>query len=170
MWRASGQASTATFWSDFENELRNLDYAVGEDRVCASRFGVPQYRRRSVLLALRGESPSALASDLQVPTANPDAPTLSARGAIDHLPVLATGGESDDVSNHVCRNLTEVNRRRLMSVKPGEANWGFAETPFGGPVPSLPSPTCRQRREGFRGRVYPDASGPSGTNIDDEIP
>ena len=151
-------------WSDFEKELRSLGYAVGEDRVCASRFGVPQYRRRSVLLAIHGESPGDLAQDLQVPTADPDAPRLSARGAIDHLPVLEAGGESDDVSNHICRNLTEVNRRRLMSVKPGEPNWGFAETPFGDL--SLP---CHRRlaakgKKGFGDvytRMHPDRPAPT---------
>ena len=73
-------------WRDFEKELRNLGYAVGEDRVCASRFGVPQFRRRSVLLAIRGESPADLVQDLQVPTADPDAPILSAQGALDLFP------------------------------------------------------------------------------------
>ena len=131
MCRASELANTVTFGANLRKSWRNLGYAVGEDRVCASRFGVPQYRRRSVLLAIRGERPADLAQDLQVPTADPDAPSLSAKGAIDHLPVLEAGGGSDDVSNHVCRNLTEVNRRRLMSVKPGDANWGFAETQFG---------------------------------------
>ena len=151
-------------WSDFESELRNLGYAVGEDRVCASRFGVPQYRRRSVLLAIRSENGCDLALNLPVPTADPDSAKLSARGAIDHLPVLQAGGESDDVSNHVCRNLTDVNRRRLMSVKPGEANWGFAESPFGDL--SLP---CHRRiaakgKKGFGDvytRMHPDRPAPT---------
>ena len=151
-------------WSEFDKELRNLGYAVGEDIVCASRFGVPQFRRRSVLLAIHGKSQGDLASDLQVPTADPDAPRLSARGAIDHLPILEAGGKSEDVANHVCRNLTEINRNRLMSVKPGEPNWGFAETPFGDL--SLP---CHRRlaakgKKGF-GDVYtrmrPDRAAPT---------
>ena len=151
-------------WSDFENELRDLGYAVGEDRVCASRFGVPQYRRRSVLLAIRSESGSDEALNLPVPSADPDAAKLSAQAAIGHLPVLEAGGESDEVSNHVCRNLTDVNCRRLMSVKPGESNRGFAETPFGDL--SLP---CHRRlaakgEEGFGDvytRMHPDRPAPT---------
>ena len=151
-------------WSDFERNLYDLGYAVGENRVCASRFGVPQNRWRSVLLAIHDESQRHLAPDLQVPTADPEASRLTVRGAIGHLPVLEAGEESDDVPNHVCRNLTDVNRRRLESVEPGEPNWGFAETPFGDL--SLP---CHRRlaakgKQGFGDvytRMHPDRPAPT---------
>ena len=153
-------------WSDFEKELRNEGYAVGEERVCASRFGVPQHRRRSVLLAIHSETGGELALDLPVPNGDSDAARLSAREAIDHLPVLGAGGQSNDIPNHVCRNLTEVNRHRLMSVKPGEPNWGFSETPFGDL--SLP---CHRRlaAKGDKGfgdvytRMHPDRPAPTVT-------
>ena len=153
-------------WSGFEERLRALGYDVGEDRVCASRFGVPQYRRRSVLLAIHSETGSELALDLPVPNGDSDAARLSALEAIDHLPVLEAGGQSNDVPNHVCRNLTEVNRHRLMSVKPGEPNWGFSETPFGDL--SLP---CHRRlaAKGEKGfgdvytRMHPDRPAPTVT-------
>lgn len=118
-------------WSSFEEQLRVLGYAVGENRVCASRFGVPQYRRRSVLLALRTESRDELTLSLPVPSGDADAVKLSARDAIDHLPVLEAGGQCDGVANHICRGLTKVNRQRLMSARPGESNWSFSESPFG---------------------------------------
>ena len=151
-------------WSDFQKQLGVLGYAVGEDRVCTTRFGVPQYRRRSVLLALRDENERGSVLDLEVPDRNPDASQLSVREAIDHLPPLDAGGCANDVSNHVCRNLTEVNRHRLMSVKPGEPNWGFSETPFGDL--SLP---CHRRlaAKGERGfgdvytRIHPDRPSPT---------
>lgn len=151
-------------WSDFEKQLRLLGYAVGEDRVCSARFGVPQYRRRSVLLALRTDSESESAEDLQVPNRDPDAPTLSVRGAIDHLPSLEAGGRSNDFANHVCLNLSEINRLRLKSVKAGETNEGFGETPFGDL--SLP---CHRRlaARGKRGfadvytRIHPDRPAPT---------
>ena len=153
-------------WSDFEKELRNEGYAVGEERVCASRFGVPQYRRRSVLLAIHSETGGELALDLPVPNGDSDAARLSAREAIDHLPVLEAGGQSNDIPNHVCQNLIEVNRHRLMSVKPGEPNWGFSETPFGDL--SLP---CHRRlaARGDKGfgdvytRMHPDRPAPTVT-------
>ena len=151
-------------WSDFEKELRKLSYAVGEDQVCASRFGVPQNRRRSVLLAIRDESGYQLALDLPVPTGDPDAPRLSVREAIEHFPVLESGGRANDVSNHVCLNLSEVNRHRLMSVKPGEPNRGFSDSPFGDI--SLP---CHNRlaakgKKGFGDvytRMHPDRAAPT---------
>ena len=151
-------------WSDFEKQLRILGYAVGEDRVCAARFGVPQYRRRSVLLALKTEDGCEQELDLQVPDRDPDAQTLSVREAIDYLPSLEAGGRSKDIPNHVCQNLVEVNRRRLMSVEPGEPNWGFTDTPFGDL--SLP---CHRRltAKGGKGfsdvytRIHPDRPAPT---------
>ena len=151
-------------WSDFEKELRNRRYAVGEDRVCTSRFGVPQSRRRSVLLAIRDEAACKLTTDLPVPDEDPDASRLSVREAIDHFPVLKAGERSNDVSEHVCRNLSEVNRHRLLSVQAGESNSGLSETPFGDL--SLP---CHRRlaakgESGFCDvytRMHPDRPAPT---------
>ena len=131
-------------WSEFGQALRKLGYAVGEDRVCASLFGVPQYRRRSVLLAIRNEPGCELALDLQVPKDDPTAPRISVREAIDRFPALEAGGRANNVTNHVCRNLSKVNRQRLMSVKPGDANWGFADSAFRRHFLGLPQPTRRQ--------------------------
>ena len=164
MLRVSRPVGTDTFGETLRKELRNRRYAVGEDRVCASRFGVPQYRRRSVLLAIRNETGRIPMTDPTVPDEDPDASILSARDAIDHLPVLEPGERSDDVSDHVCRDLTEVNRHRLMSVKPGEPNSGLSATPFGDL--SLP---CHRRlaAKGHSGfgdvytRMHPDRPAPT---------
>ena len=151
-------------WKDFEEQLRILGYSVGEDRVCASRFGVPQFRRRSVMLALRAKNEYKQALDPPVPDRDPDATRISAREAIDHLPPLKAGGRSGNLANHVCLNLSDVNRHRLMSVKPGESNWGFSNTPFGDL--SLP---CHNRlaatgNHGFGDsytRIHPDRPSPT---------
>lgn len=151
-------------WSGFEEQLRILGYSVSEDRVCASRFGVPQYRRRSVMLALKTEDGYKQALDPPVPDRDPSAQTLSARKAIDHLPPLEAGSRCTDFPNHVCGNLSEINRRRLMSVEPGESNWGFSKTPFGDL--SLP---CHRRlaakgKQGFSDvytRIHPDRPAPT---------
>ena len=151
-------------WSNFQEDLRGLGYAVGEGIVCASRFAVPQYRRRSVLIAYKSERNEDLAFNPMVPHHASDAKQVSAREAIGHLPPLEAGGESVDTSNHICRNLTDVNRQRLMSVEPGEPNFGFAETPFGDL--SLP---CHRRLadKGKRGfgdvytRIHPDRPSPT---------
>jgi DNA (cytosine-5)-methyltransferase 1 len=152
-------------WSDFASQLRDLGYSVGEDGVCASRFGVPQYRRRRILLALKKEWASDLDFNLPIPHHDAEAtPSPSVEEAIEHLPVLQPGQDSNDVPNHVCRNLTEVNRLRLQSVEPGEPNFGFARTPYGDL--SLP---CHRRLDakGKRGfgdvytRIHPGRPAPT---------
>ena len=152
-------------WDDFQEDLRNLGYAVGAGVVCASRFGVPQRRRRSVIMALKSKTGSNSALDLlRVPQSAPDAAQVSVYDAINHLPPLEAGESNEKFANHVCRNLSETNRHRLMSVKPGESNFGFAETKYG----DL-SLACHRRLEskGVRGfgdvytRIRPNRPAPT---------
>ena len=152
-------------WNDFESRLRGLGYSVGEGGVCASRFGVPQYRRRRILIAVKKDGASDLDFDLPIPYRGHDVlPNPSVEDAIGNLPTLQAGESCDSIPNHVCRNLTEVNRHRLMSVEPGEPNFGFAETPFGDL--SLP---CHHRLsdKGKRGfgdvytRIHPGRPSPT---------
>lgn len=120
-----------SIWNDFQSRLRNLGYAVGENVVCASRFGVPQYRRRSIIIAVKSVLRCDPVFNLPVPDHDPESSQISAIEAIGHLPQLQAGETCTEIPNHVCRNISELNRWRLMSVKPGESNFGFAETPFG---------------------------------------
>ena len=151
-------------WRDFEDRLRGLGYSVGEDSVCASRFGVPQYRKRSVLLGLLTHKSRQADYDPPVPSLDPDAEETPAIDAIGRFPTLKAGEVCEELANHKCRNLTEVNQLRLVSVKPGEPNWVLSETPFGDL--SLP---CHQRliAKGNRGfgdvytRMRPDRPAPT---------
>ena len=155
-------------WTGFQNDLRGLGYAVGSGRVCASKFGVPQRRRRSVIIAHQDKSNSESVLDLPVPHEAPDAEGLSAFDAIEHLPDLEAGGKDETVANHVCRNLKDINRKRLMAVKPGEPNFGFAKIPYKNGDLSL---ECHRRLEakgkGQRGfgdvytRMHPDRPSPT---------
>ncbi len=151
-------------WSGFQEQLRDLGYAVGEDRVCASRFGVPQHRRRSVLLAFKTDHGCESALNPPVPYHDPEARQVSAREAIGHLTPMQPGEQCADIFNHVCRNLTEVNRRRLMSVKPGEPNFGFNETPFGDLSLACHRRLANKGRRGFGDvytRIHPDQPSPT---------
>ena len=152
-------------WSDFQAALDDLGYSVGENGVCASRFGVPQYRRRRILAAIKKERVGDLDFDLPIPYRDPKAPSSpSVKDAIGHLHELPAGGKCSHVFNHVCRNLTEVNQLRLKSVKPGEPNFGFADSQLGDL--SLP---CHRRLDakGKRGfgdvytRIHPDRPSPT---------
>ena len=125
------KGSHQKIWNDFEKELQNLEYVVDEDLVCASNFGVPQMRRRSVLLAIRAKEVQTSGTKLSVPRCNPDTSRIPVRDAIGHFPILKAGQRDDEIPNHACRNLSEKNQQRLMSVEPGEPNFGFSDTPFG---------------------------------------
>ena len=151
-------------WDDFQSQLRDLGYAVGDKVVCASRFGVPQYRRRSIILALKNEAGYGQVFTLPVPDHEPQSSQISTSEAIGHLPKLQAGETNGEIPNHMCRNLSEISRQRLMSVKPGESNFGFAETVFG----DL-SLACHRRldEKGKRGfgdvytRIDPDRPSPT---------
>ena len=151
-------------WSDFQAQLRKEGYAVGENGVCASRFGVPQNRRRTVLLAFKTKEGCESAFEVPVPDCNPQAPRLSASAAISHLPRLQAGKGCDDITNHVCRNLTEINRRRLRSVKPGEPNFGLDDTPFGDLSLGCHRRLAEKGKRGFGDvytRIHPDRPAPT---------
>ena len=159
-----GNGQYRHIWNDFQEDLRQLGYAVGADKVCASQFGVPQRRRRSVILAFKDNDASELAINPPVAHHNPDAKQLTVADAIGHLPELQPGEADADVPNHACRDLIEKNRQRLMSVKPGEPNFRFAKSDFGDL--SLP---CHRRLavKGKRGfgdvytRMHPDRPSPT---------
>ena len=150
-------------WADFIEALRKRGYAVDDKEVCASRFGVPQYRRRSFLMGLKID-PSVLAAPVAVPTRAGDGKPISVKEAIGKLPSLVAGESSGVVADHRCRNLSETNRRRLAYLKPGQPNFGLAAATTG----DL-SLACHRRLEktGQRGfgdvytRMRPDKPSPT---------
>ena len=151
-------------WSDFQAQLREEGYAVGENRVCASHFGVAQNRRRTVLLAFKAAKESETVFSLPVPNGNPEASQLSASAAIGHLPSLQAGERCISVPNHMCRDLTEINRQRLMSVRPGEPNFRFAESRFGDLTLRCHRRLDEKGQRGFGDvytRIHPDRPAPT---------
>ena len=151
-------------WNDFQSQLRGLGYAIGERGICASRFGVPQYRRRSVMLGFKNGPDSDSALNPPVPYHDTAMPPCSTSEAIGHLPPLQAGQASPDIPNHVCRNLTEINRLRLMSVKPGEPNFGFAESRYGDLSLACHARLSNKSKRGFGDvytRIHPDRPSPT---------
>ena len=145
-------------WEQFQSDLEKMGYATGSKVVCTSKFGIPQYRKRSILIGINryAAKPERFADllekELLVPESDPDASLVSVREAIGHLPPLQAGETHPDVSNHRARGLAEVNRHRLAASKPGESNAYMAETEHG----DLTLP-CHQRvNDKFQDRCFGD--------------
>jgi len=115
-------------WEGFRKTLEREGYATGSKVVCASRFGVPQFRKRSILMAVRRElvRPERFADflekELLVPEGDPNAAMVSVAQAIGHLPPISAGAVHPRVPNHRTRALSEINFRRLVAAKPGKTN------------------------------------------------
>ncbi len=124
-------------WDDFRTELKNLGYVTGTKVVCTSKFGVPQYRRRSILCAVPRElaRPEFLTGDdhddLLVPDRDPENVVRTVRAAIGDLPRIGAGEVDPTVPNHRTRTLSELNLKRLAAAKPGMSNLYMEDTPDG---------------------------------------
>ncbi len=113
-------------WKDFKSDLRKHGYRVGSGVVDACRFDVPQHRRRSIIVAVKAAHPDRVHLDLPVPVGSQGEPQ-KVRNAIGNLPALQAGERNESVPNHQCRNLSDINRRRLSAVNPGQPNFGFPD-------------------------------------------
>ncbi|GLS35238.1 cytosine-specific methyltransferase [Mesorhizobium tianshanense] len=124
-------------WDDFKAQLGGLGYATGSKVLCTSNFGVPQYRRRSILVAARRElaNPAFLTDgglgDLIVPEADPDNVVKTVQTAIGHLPPLTAGATDPTIPNHKTRSLSDLNLKRLSAALPGVSNIYMENTPDG---------------------------------------
>lgn len=104
--------SSAVF-ARFVEKLESLGYNVAWDIYYGPLFGLPQYRRRLVLLAsLLGpiDSPAPQAQG---------AGEVSVRSAISSLPPLGAGETDPHDPMHKSRKLSDVNLRRIRASAPG---------------------------------------------------
>jgi DNA (cytosine-5)-methyltransferase 1 len=124
-------------WDNFRAELKTLGYLTGTKVVCTSRFGIPQFRKRSILIAVRKDVALSerladlLGSELLVPESDPSVMMVSVREAIGHMPAIAAGHAHPTIPNHRTRTLSDTNLKRLASALPGESNAYMADTKFG---------------------------------------
>ncbi|QKC89476.1 DNA cytosine methyltransferase [Mesorhizobium sp. NZP2234] len=124
-------------WEAFRQHLDTLGYVTGSKVVCTSKFGVPQFRKRSILIAVRRELvreerfADMLESELLVPESDPNAMVVTVADAIGHMPPIKAGETHIDIPNHRARTLSELNLKRLSSAKPGQSNAYMATTEFG---------------------------------------
>ena len=164
-------------WDGFREQLGRLGYATGSKVVCTSNFGVPQYRRRSILVAVRRElaNPAFLTAsdpgDLVVPEADPDNVVKTVQAAIGHLPALAAGATDPEIPNHKTRSLSDLNLKRLSAAMPGISNIYMEDTPRRRPVAGLPSQGEREAPDAMlHRRLHTDESRSSLADDHDQVP
>ena len=105
-----GLARHPTF-KDFIKTLTGLGYQVNRaTTVHCEQYGVPQKRRRLVLLASR-LGPISLQEGTEAP------PTVE--DCIHKLPAIEDGGECPDDPAHKAMRLSQKNRKRIAQSKPG---------------------------------------------------
>ena len=96
---------------DFVDTLKRLGYNVWFDVVDSSQYGVPQTRRRMVLLASRH-------GDIRMIEPTIDKPK-TVRQAIGRLRALSAGEAAPRDKLHVSSTLSEKNLKRIKVSKPG---------------------------------------------------
>ena len=118
---------TQEVFTDFVSMLDDLDYQIDYDVLYCPDYGVPQKRRRLVLVASKlGEI--SLPSETHAPSGRNDLePYLTVEDAIDNLPEIADGQVCDTDPLHWTRKLAEINKKRLRQSKPGGTwlDWDF---------------------------------------------
>jgi DNA (cytosine-5)-methyltransferase 1 len=96
-------------YSRFKSALASQGYKFADGIVDAKWYGVPQNRRRLVLVASRVGEPS-----LPSPTHGEGKERYrTVWDAIGHLPKLAAGQRDPTIANHGAADITEVNLLRL---------------------------------------------------------
>lgn len=98
-------------FTDFIDTLKRIGYKVWFDVVDSSRYGVPQMRRRMVLLASKH-------GDIEMIAPTHDEPK-TVRQAIGRLRPLNAGEAAPRDKLHVCSALSEKNLKRIKASKPG---------------------------------------------------
>lgn len=99
-------------YSTFRRFLKTLDdmrYRYAYDVIDAKDFGVPQTRRRLVLIAAKGDKTS-------MPKSRKDKAKFAyktVREAISHFPPIEAGETHSEVYNHAAASIAEINLNRL---------------------------------------------------------
>lgn len=96
---------------DFVDTLERLGYNVWFDVVDSSRYGVPQMRRRMVLLASKHGKLKMIPPTHEKP--------ITVKQAIGHLRHLTAGESAPRDKLHISSTLSEKNLQRIKVSKPG---------------------------------------------------
>ena len=117
-------------WEDFEEQLRALGFNVASRQVCTSDFGIAQHRKRSILCAIDARADREV-EPLEIPRKDEAALRKTVSDAFEGLPVLEAGQRHENIANHITRNLSELNKKRIAYAEPGKSNEYLSSTPEG---------------------------------------
>lgn len=98
-------------FQNFKEILNEAGYPIRATIAKCELFGVPQKRRRLVVVAARGRKIGSL-----VPADNVGA---TVKNAISHLPAIKAGEAHPDDALHIASGLSQLNMRRMKAAKPG---------------------------------------------------
>ena len=101
-------------FKDFVVRLRNLGYHCSWSIAYCPDYGVPQRRKRLVLLA------SVLGEITLIPPLFHEASYKTVRDAIGHLPQLRDGEVSEKDAMHCCTKMTDINSVNLFQEGHGK--------------------------------------------------
>lgn len=104
---------TESIFSEFVASLIEQGFKVSAGVVDAANYGVPQRRKRLVLLASKYEAIHLLSAEEM------GVKRKSVRDAIGNLPEISSGETSVTDPLHKARALTEINLKRIKASSPG---------------------------------------------------
>lgn len=96
---------------DFVKCLEDLNYHVKYQVVNAADYGVPQRRKRLILLASKLKKIDIISPTHVTP--------VTVRDSICHLPIVIAGGENHQDSLHIAAGLSDINIQRIRLSIPG---------------------------------------------------
>ncbi|WP_083092624.1 DNA cytosine methyltransferase [Rothia nasimurium] len=112
MENVTGLAKQTVFKSFIKN-LKNLGYFIDYNILYGPEFGLPQARRRLVLVG-------SLSSNISVPAGTFSADNfITVKDAIGDLPKIGHGESSKIDPLHIARKFTDTNLRRIQASVPG---------------------------------------------------
>jgi DNA (cytosine-5)-methyltransferase 1 len=100
-------------FQEFIENLENLKYYLEPYEVNCLNYGIPQSRRRLVLLA------SKFGKINLIPATHNKGKYETVRKTIEHLEPLAAGEKSKTDKLHICSKLSNLNLKRIQASKPG---------------------------------------------------
>ena len=104
-------------FGEFLGRLEVVGYKLDYRPIKLAKYGIPQSRRRLVLVASR-HGPIRLPEETHGP-GTPNERYDTVRDWISHLPPIQAGEEHGEVSNHRAANLSARNRARVKSTPEG---------------------------------------------------